>query len=161
LIKRLFPIVLVCLVAAPLLLAQDALGQDAQSNQSQSTNIGGAWQLSMQGRDSAQQASMQLQQDGSKLSGTFQGPRGSSPLTGSVDGNNISFNVQMQGRRGAMTLAFTGTVDGNKMSGTLQPQGGHEGHGGGSRSWSAVRQQGSSGRSEPAQHQDEDDENGL
>jgi hypothetical protein len=156
LIKRLFPIVLVCLLAAPLLL-----GQDAQSNQSQSTNIGGAWQLSMQGRDGAQQASMQLQQDGSKLSGTFQGPRGSSPLTGSVDGNNISFNVQMQGRRGAMTLAFTGTIDGNKMSGTIQPQGGREGRGGGSRSWSAVRQQGSSGRSEPAQHQDEDDENGL
>lgn len=156
-IKRLFPIVLVCLVAAPLLLAQDA-----QSNQSQSTNIGGAWQLSMQGREGAQQATMQLQQDGSKLSGTFQGPHGSSPLTGSVDGNNISFNVQMQGRRGAMTLAFTGTIDGNKMTGTLQPQGGgHEGHGGGGRSWSAVRQQGSSGRSEPAQHEDEDDENGL
>jgi hypothetical protein len=161
LIKRLFSIVLVCLLAAPLLLALDALGQDAQSNQSQSTNIGGAWQLSMQGRDGSQQATMQLQQDGSKLSGTFQGPRGSSPLTGSVDGNNISFNVQMQGRRGAMTLAFTGTIDGNKMSGTLQPQGGREGQGGGSRSWSAVRQQDSSGRSEPAQHEDEDDENGL
>jgi hypothetical protein len=161
LIKRLFPIVIVCLVAAPLLLAQDAQSNQSQSNQSQSTNIGGAWQLSMQGRDGAQQATMQLQQDGSKLSGTFQGPHGSSPITGSVDGNNITFNVQMQGRRGAMTLAFTGTIDGNKMTGTLQPQGGHEGHGGGSRSWSAVRQQGSSGRSEPAQHDDEDDENGL
>ena len=155
-IKRLFPIVLVCLLAAPLLLAQDA-----QSNQSQSSNLGGAWQLTWQGRDGSQQATMQIQQDGSKLSGTFQGPRGSAPLTGSVDGNNISFNVQMQGRRGAMTLAFTGTIDGNKMNGTLQPQGGREGHGGGSHSWSAVRQQGSSGRSEPAQHQDEDDENGL
>ena len=157
-IKRLFPIVLVCLLAAPLLLAQDA-----QSNQSPSSNIGGAWQVSWQGRDGSQQATMQLQQDGSKLSGTFQGPRGSSPVTGSVDGSNISFNVQMQGRRGAMTLAFTGTIDGNKMSGTIQPQGGREGHGGGqgNRSWSAVRQQGSSGRSEPAQRNDEDDENGL
>ena len=157
-IKRLFPIVLVSLLAVPLLLAQDA-----QSNQSQSTNVGGAWQVSWQGREGSQQATMQLQQDGSKLSGTFQGPRGSSPVTGSVDGNNISFNVQMQGRRGAMTLAFTGTIDGNKMSGTIQPQGGREGHGGGqgNRSWSAVRQQGSSGRSEPAQRNDEDEENGL
>jgi hypothetical protein len=159
LIKRLYPIIFACLLAAPLLLAQDA-----ESNQSQSTNIGGAWQLSWQGRDGSQQATMQIQQDGSKLSGTLQGPRGSSPLTGSVDGNNVSFNVQMPGRRSTTTLAFTGTIDGNKMSGTLQPQGGgHEGHGGGrgNHSWTAVRQQGNSGRSEPAQHQDEDDEYGL
>jgi hypothetical protein len=161
LIKRFYPIAFVCLLATAGLMAQDS-----GSNQSRSTSFGGAWQVSWQGRDGSQQATMQIQQDGSKLSGTFQGARGSSPLSGSVDGNNISFNVQMQGRRGAMTLAFTGTVDGNKMSGTFQPQGGggeHGGHGGGGggHSWSAVRQQGNSGRSAPAQHQDEDDEYGL
>jgi hypothetical protein len=43
------------------------------------------------------------------------------------------------------------------MSATLQPQGG----GRENRSWSAVRQQGKSGRSEPAQNQDENDEYGL
>src|ERR1700722_14203267 len=159
LIKRLCSIVFVCLLAAPLLLGQE-------SNQSQSTNIGGAWQLSWQGRDGAQQDTVQMQQDGSKLSGTFQGPRGSSALSGSVDGNNISFNVQMQGHRGAMTLAFTGTIDGNKMSGSFQPQGGGGGHGGhgggeGSHAWSAVRQQGNSGQTAPAGNQDEDDEYGL
>jgi hypothetical protein len=160
-IKRLYPILFICLLAPPLLLAQDS-----DSNQSHSTNIGGAWQLSWQGRDGSQQATIQIQQDGSKLSGTFQGPRGSSALTGSVQGNNISFNVQMQGRRRAMTLAFTGTIDGDRMSGTLQPQGGgggREGHAGGqeNHSWSAVRQQGNSGRSSPGQNQDEDDEYGL
>jgi len=130
-IKRLYPIVLVCLLAAPLLLAQDS-----ESNNSQPANIAGTWQLSRPGRGGSQQATIQIQQDGSKLSGTFQGPRGSSPLTGSVDGNNVSFSVQMQGRR-TMTLAFTGTVDSDKMSGTLQPQGGG---GQGNHSWSAVRQ---------------------
>ena len=164
-IKRLYPIIFACVLAAPLVLAQDS-----QSNNSQSPNIGGAWQLSWQGRDGSQQATIKIQQDGSKLSGTFQGPRGSSALSGSVDGNNVSFNVQMQGRR-TITLAFTGTIDGDKMSGTLQPQGGgggHEGRGGGqgnqgNHSWTAVRQQGSSGRSAPAQSQDqdEDDEYGL
>jgi len=150
-IKRLYPIVFVCLLAGQLLLAQDS-----ESNHSQPVNIGGAWQLSWQGRDGSQQATIQIQQDGAKLSGTFQGPRGSSALTGSVSGNNVSFSVQMQGRR-TITLAFTGTIDGDKMSGTLQPQGG----GRENRSWSAVRQQGKSGRGEPAQNQDEDDEYGL
>jgi hypothetical protein len=159
-IKRLFPIIFICLLVAPLLLAQDS-----QSNNSQSANIGGAWQISWEGRSGSQQATIQIQQDGSKLSGTFQGSGGSSSqLTGSVAGNNISFSVQVQGRR-TMTLAFTGTIDGDKMSGTFQPQGGgggRQGGGGGqgSHSWSGVRQQ--SGRqSEPEQNQDEDDELGL
>ena len=159
-IKRLYRIVFVCLLAGPLLVAQDS-----ESTHSQPANIGGAWQLSWQGRDGSQQATIQIQQDGSKLNGTFQGRRGSSRLTGSVSGNNVSFSVQMQGRR-TITLAFTGTVDGAKMSGSFQPQGGgggREGRGGGqgNHSWSAVRQQGNSGRSAPAQNQDEDDEYGL
>jgi hypothetical protein len=158
-IKRLFPIIFICLLAAPLLLAQDS-----QSNNSQSPNIGGAWQISWEGRGGSQQATIQIQQDGSKLSGTFQGSQGSTPLNGSVAGNNISFSVQVQRRR-TMTLIFTGTIDGDKMSGTFQPQGGGGGRQGGgvgqgNPSWSGVRQQ--SGRqSEPEQNQDEDDELGL
>jgi len=57
----------VCLLAAPLLLAQDS-----DSKNSQTTNIGGAWQLSWQGRGGSQQATVQIQQDDSELSGTFQ-----------------------------------------------------------------------------------------
>jgi hypothetical protein len=157
-VKRLYPIVLICLLAAPLLLAQDS-----ESNNSQPANIGGAWQLSWQGRSGSEQATIQIQQDGSALSGTFQDSRGSSQLTGSVQGNNVSFSVQVQGRR-TMTLAFTGTIDGDKMSGTLQPQGGgggRQGGGGGqgTHSWTGLRQR--SGRqSEPEQNQD-DDEYGL
>ena len=71
---------------------------------------------------------MQVQQDGSKLSGTFQDESGSSQLTGSIAGNKVSFGMQIQGR--PMTVAFTGTVDGEKLSGTFQPQGGGGGGGG-------------------------------
>ena len=159
-IKRLYSIAFILLLAAPLLLAQDS-----QSNNSQPANIGGAWQISWQARNGSQQASMQIQQDGSKLSGTFQDASGSSSVTGSLAGNNVSFSVQIQGR--PMTLAFTGTIDGDKMSGTFQPQGGggggRGGRGGGggqgNHSWTGVRQQ--SGQSEPQQDQDEDDEYGV
>ena len=140
-IKRLYPIVLICFLSIPLLFAQDS-----QSNNSPA-NIGGAWQISWEGRGGSQQATIQIQQDGSKLSGTFQDSGGSSSqLTGSVAGNNISFSVQIQGGR-TITLAFTGTINGDKMSGTFQPQGGGGGRGGrgrgqGNHSWSGVRQQG-------------------
>lgn len=162
-IKRLFPILFIFLLATPLLFAQDS-----EPNNSQSANIGGAWQLSWQGRSGSQQATIQFQQDGSTLGGTFQNSGGSSPLTGSVTGNNISFSVQIQNGR-TITLAFTGTIAGDKMSGTFQPQGGGAGRGGhgggggqGNHSWSGVRQQGTSGRhSGPEQNQDEDDDYGL
>jgi hypothetical protein len=142
-IKRLYSIAFIFLLAAPLLLAQDF-----QSTNSQPANIGGDWQISWQARNGSQQASMQIQQDGSKLSGTFQDASGSSSVTGSIAGNNVSFSVQIQGR--PVTLAFTGTIDGDKMSGTFQPQGGGGGSGSrggrgggqGSHTWSGVRQQG-------------------
>lgn len=139
--KRLYRFVFVFLLATPLLIAQDS-----QSNESQPANIGGAWQISWQGRGGTQQATMQIQQDGSKLTGTFEDASGSSSVTGSVSGNNVSFNVQIQGR--PMTLAFTGTINGDKMSGTFSPQGGSGGGRGGrggaqgSHTWSGVRQQG-------------------
>jgi hypothetical protein len=143
LIKRLYPIVFAFLLAAPLLLAQDS-----QSNNSQPANVSGAWQISWQARSGTQQATMQIQQDGSNLSGRFQDASGSSSVTGSLAGNNVSFSVQIQGR--PMTLAFTGILDGDKMSGTFQPQGGSGGGGGrggrgggqGNHTWSGVRQQG-------------------
>src|ERR1700722_1774450 len=126
-IKRLYPFVFIFLLAAPLLLAQNS-----GSNDSQPANLGGSWQLSWQGRGGSQQATIQVQQDGSALSGTFQDSSGasSSQLTGTINGNNVSFRVQVQGRR-TMTIAFTGTVDGDKMSGTVQPQGGSGGRRGG------------------------------
>jgi len=143
LIKRLYPIAFTFLLAAPLLLAQSS-----DSNNSQPANIGGAWQISWQGRGGSQEATMQIVEDGTKLSGTFQDSGGSSPVTGSIAGNSVSFSVQVQGR--PMTLAFAGTIDGDKMNGTFQPQGGGGGGGGrggrgggqGNHTWTGVRQQG-------------------
>ena len=139
-IKRLYPIAFTFLLATPLLLAQSS-----DSNNSRPADIGGAWQISWQGRGGSQQATMQIEQDGTKLSGTFQDSGGSSPVTGNIAGNNVSFSVPVQGR--PMTLAFTGTIDGDKMSGTFQPQGGSGGRGGrgggqGNHTWSGARRQG-------------------
>jgi hypothetical protein len=134
------PFVFTFFFTASLLLAQDS-----QSNNSPPANVAGAWQISWQGRSGIQQATMQIQQDGTKLSGTFDDASGSASVTGSVAGNKVSFSVQVQEH--PVTLAFAGTVDGDKMSGTFHPQGGgaggRRGRGGtqGNYTWSGVRQQ--------------------
>ena len=69
---------------------------------------------------------MQIKQDTGKLSGTFQGERGSASLKGKLEGNQVSFTVKLPRRQ----VSFTGTIDGGKMSGTTE-QG---------ASWTATRQ---------------------
>jgi len=141
--------------------------QDAGQNSDQPANVAGTWQMSWQGRGGNEQGALKIQQDGSKLNGTFDGPRGSSALTGSVQGNQVSFSVQMKGRR-TFTLVYNGTFDGDKMSGTMQPQN-NEGRGGGrgeggqqNHNWSATRQQNNPGsQSRPAQSPEDSDADGL
>lgn len=158
-LKKLLPAILLSIFILTLgLYAQDSGGAS-------SVNASGTWKISIQSRRGNQEGTLHIQQDGSKLSGTFEGPRGnSSDLTGSIQDNNVSFSIQMQGRR-TVTLAFTGTMNGDNMTGTFQPQGGEEHgggrHGQGSRSWTATRQQGKSGESRPNQNQDDDYADGL
>jgi hypothetical protein len=140
------------------------LAQDAAQSDSQTANVAGKWTMSWQGRDGAKQGALQLQQDGSKLTGTMDSDRGSVPVTGTVNGSNISFSTQSQGQRN-FTLVYTGTVDGDKMTGTSQPQGGQDGghggghHGGGqhNHSWTATRQAGNSSGSGAASNDESDD----
>jgi type II secretory pathway pseudopilin PulG len=90
------------------------------SSAAKSADVSGRWQVSWQGRLGTEQCTLQLQQDSSnKLSGTLQDQRGSSSLSGTIDGKKISFDVQFQGLR-PFTTRFTGTVGSDKIEGTSQ-----------------------------------------
>jgi hypothetical protein len=84
--------------------------------------VAGNWQVSWQGRLGAEPVALHLQQDGAKLTGTFQDLHGVMPLSGTVDEKKISFEVQFKGPR-PFTTQFTGTVDGDKIEGTSQAVG--------------------------------------
>jgi hypothetical protein len=81
-------------------------------------NVAGKWNVTVtSGTDNASQT-IDLQQDGNKISGTFKGPRQSGPLEGTVDGNNIKFHVKTR-----VPLDYTGTVNGDSMKGTMSGRG--------------------------------------
>jgi len=91
--------------------------QDAAQDASTTPNISGNWQLAWTARNgNERQAAMHVKQDGNKLSGKFEGERGSAALTGNLQGTQISLNLKMRGQQ----VTFTGTVDGDKMSGTTE-----------------------------------------
>ena len=111
-------------IPAKATMMQEATAAPASTAAASAT---GSWQVSWTGRDgSPKQGSMQIQQSGASLSGTFQAARGSTKLSGKLEGNQISLNIQA----GKQQLTMTGTVDGNKMSGTT----------GKGSAWSATRQ---------------------
>ena len=112
---------------APQPINAAALSQDAAQESPANPNLSGTWQMSWTARNGNQrQATLQLQQNGAKLSGKFEGARGSTSVTGNLQGNQVTLNVKMRRRK----ATFTGTVDGGKMSGTTE-QG---------VSWTATRQ---------------------
>jgi hypothetical protein len=84
--------------------------------------VAGNWQVSWQGRLGSEPVVLHLQQDGTKLTGTFQDLRGVMPLSGTIDEKKISFDVQFKGPR-PFTTRFIGTADGDKIEGTSQAVG--------------------------------------
>jgi hypothetical protein len=109
--------------AQPVPTISEALAQD----NSAPANPAGKWKLSFSDpKGNQRQGTLALQQDGSKLSGTYTGPRGTFSATGAVQGNQINFTMRGMGKK----LSFTGKVDSGKMNGTTDTGG----------SWSATRE---------------------
>ena len=94
------------------------LGCSFASAQDKRVNVTGTWAVSVTGDAGNAEQTIVLKQDGSKITGTFKGPRQSGPLEGTVDGNNISFHVATR-----VPLDYKGTIDGDAMKGTLTGRG--------------------------------------
>ncbi|HUP04625.1 MAG TPA: hypothetical protein VMU19_11590 [Bryobacteraceae bacterium] len=72
-------------------------------------------------------------QDGTKLTGTIDGP-GGEPMQikdGKIDGNKISFSVTFDMGGGDMKMVHEGTVNGDEMTLNMKMEGGPDGGPGG------------------------------
>ncbi|MEX2372267.1 MAG: hypothetical protein WD800_00545 [Dehalococcoidia bacterium] len=63
---------------------------------------------------------LKLTEDGSDLKGEMSGQQGTQPFTGTVNGDEASWTVEVSGPMGSMALAFAGKVDGDAMNGTVE-----------------------------------------
>lgn len=95
--------------------------------------VAGQWKFTVELGMGTGHPTVTLKQDGEKISGTYDGRYGASPLEGTVQENKIQFTVSMTAEGTAVTGGFTGTVDGESMSGTVEFEGAGDG------TWSAVR----------------------
>jgi hypothetical protein len=114
--------------------------------ENQSASITGKWQLSWEARLGTERATILIEQQDAKLSGTYQGRLGSPKVSGNIEGKNVVLNLDFPGSY-PFTLIFKGVVEGDNMAGKFDVQGvpaGYDSHGENAHptnySWTAVRQ---------------------
>jgi hypothetical protein len=83
-------------------------------------DIAGTWNLNVETRAGTGTPTLVIVQDGEKLTGTYTGRFGTSPITGTLNGNAIEFSFTASGPMGAAEVTYSGTVDGNSMSGSMK-----------------------------------------
>jgi hypothetical protein len=107
--------------------------------------VAGNWQFSWEARMGTESGTLQLEQNDSKLSGSYKGHINAPRVTGTVEGNQVNLSLEFA-RAHPFTIIFTGKVDGDKMSGKFEIEGmknGYDSHGENVRpsnySWKATR----------------------
>jgi hypothetical protein len=83
----------------------------------QNTNVSGNWKLTLETPNGAASPSLVLKQEGEKLTGTYKGRFGESPLEGTVKGKEIKFTVKVNAQGQEFVLEYTGAVEGDTMKG--------------------------------------------
>jgi opacity protein-like surface antigen len=98
--------------AAAVMLSTSVFAADA--------NVAGEWDMSVETQAGTGNPHFSLKQDGTKISGTYKGMLGESPVTGTVKGNDISLSFQVNAQGMDLAVSYTGTVDGASMKGTVK-----------------------------------------
>ena len=95
--------------------------------------VAGKWNVTLELSSITGHPVVTLKQDGEKLTGTYEGRYGESPVTGTVKEKEISFTVTMVAEGTQVQGVFAGKVDGDTMGGDVSFEGAGDG------TWSAVR----------------------
>ena|ERR1700719_1198827 len=108
---------MIALAALALFIAATAPAARAQA---EPANVGGAWQVRMQGQSAAVSQTLSIRQKGGAITGTIRAQQGNAAqVQGTVTGKNISFTVKRQTPDGEVTQQFAGTVNADSIAGTV------------------------------------------
>ena len=79
-------------------------------------DVTGKWTAQVPGRNGNQELTFNLKQDGGTVTGTITGGRGDQTISnGKVDGDNISFDVELTFGDNKITQNYKGTVAGSEI----------------------------------------------
>jgi len=108
-----------------------ATAQETKEPAKDAKDLSGAWTINLNLGDINATPSLTIKQEGEKLTGEYVSQQyGKFPVTGSVKGSDVTFNVAMNIEGNAFTAAYAGTIEadgslkgsvdlGGQMSGTF------------------------------------------
>lgn len=103
-----------------MLLAASAAVMFVSSAIAADADVTGEWDLTVESQMGTSNPHFSLKQDGGKLTGTYKGMLGEVPVTGTVKGNEIAINLQVNAQGMDLEVIYSGTVDGATMQGTVK-----------------------------------------
>lgn len=84
-------------------------------------NVSGKWDLNLEAQGQKLPVSLELTQDGAKVSGTLTSMLGKGEISNAkVSGNKLSGSAKTEMQGQAIELSISGTVDGDSMKGTIE-----------------------------------------
>ena len=81
--------------------------------------VAGNWTLSVDSPQGTTQATLRLAVDGGTVKGSISSDMGETPLSGTVSGNQVTFQFDYAGPSGAITITSTATVSGDDIKGDM------------------------------------------
>ena len=119
---RKFPAFVVVLAFATglAILAQPQAKPDPKQDNQAASNISGKWTMTLEMSMGTGTPTLELKQDGEKVTGTYTGRYGTFDLQGKLKDRAIAFSFVMTAEGESVTMTFNGEVakDGQSMKGT-------------------------------------------
>jgi hypothetical protein len=89
------------------------------TTQAWAADVTGTWQLAMQTNSGSFNPTLNIKQTGETITGTFKGRLAEVPLSGTVNGNDVTIMYTISPTGQDIAIKLTGTVDGASMSGKM------------------------------------------
>ncbi len=87
--------------------------------ESKALDVSGAWALEVNAAGGSGTPTVTLKQEGEKLTGQYSGQLGEAPLSGTIKGNAIAFQFDVDVQGTSLRVVYTGTVERDSMKGTV------------------------------------------
>jgi hypothetical protein len=102
----------VALVAAATLLPLAAIGADKP-------DVTGTWTMTVETAMGSGSPTFTLTQEGANVTGTYEGYFGEAPVTGTIEGDEVTLSIEVTAQGQDLKVGYVGTVDGDTMAGKV------------------------------------------
>jgi hypothetical protein len=85
----------------------------------QDVDLTGDWVFTVESPNGTGERKVTFVQDGNELSGEIASSRAAGPLSGTIDGDKVTFVAMVMMESGPFEITYTGTVKGDEMEGAV------------------------------------------